>query len=44
MSLLNILVIAFIFCVLFGAFGHGRYGPAPSWSPAGIVVAVLLVL
>lgn len=43
MSLLTILIFALVFCVIFGGFGHGRMGPV-GWSPAGVIVLVLLVL
>jgi hypothetical protein len=41
------LAIILIVCLLFalggGGWGHSRYGYA-SWSPAGLIVLVLLVL
>lgn len=39
----TILIILLVLALLGGGLGHGRYGYA-GWSPAGILVIVLLVL
>ena len=39
----TILIILLVLALLGGGLGHGRYGYA-GWSPAGILVVVLLVL
>ena len=40
--LMMILLVVLAFALLGGAVGHSRYGYA-GWSPAGIVVAILLL-
>jgi hypothetical protein len=40
--LMTILLVVLILAVLGGAVGHSRFGYA-GWSPAGIVVVILLV-
>jgi hypothetical protein len=39
----TILIILLVLALLGGGLGHSRYGYA-GWSPAGILVIVLLVL
>lgn len=39
----TILIILLVLALLGGGIGHSRYGYA-GWSPAGILVIVLLVL
>jgi hypothetical protein len=41
--MLTILLIVLVIALLGGGLGHSRYGYA-GWSPAGIVVVVLLLL
>ena len=41
--LLIVLVVVLLFALGGGGWGHSRYGYT-SWSPAGIIVLVLLVL
>jgi len=41
--LLTILLIVLVLAVLGGGYGHSRVGYV-GWSPAGIILAVLLVL
>lgn len=41
--LLTILVILLILALLGGGWGHGRYGYV-GWSPAGLLIIILLVL
>ncbi len=40
--MLTILLILLVISLLGGGFGHSRYGYV-GWSPAGIVVLVLLI-
>lgn len=42
-NMFTILIILLVLALLGGGLGHGRYGYA-GWSPAGILVIVLLVL
>ena len=41
--MLTILVILLVLALVGGGFGHTRYGYA-GWSPAGVILLVLLVL
>ncbi|MGO8993868.1 MAG: DUF3309 family protein [Polyangiaceae bacterium] len=41
--LLIVLVVVLLLCLGGGGWGHSRYGYA-SWSPAGLIVLVLVVL
>lgn len=41
--LMTILLVLLVFALLGGGLGHSRFGYA-GWSPAGVIVAVLLVL
>ena len=41
--LLTILIIVLLVSLVGGGFGHSRFGYA-GWSPAGIIICVLLVL
>lgn len=41
--MLTILVVLALVALLFGGWGHPRYGYV-GWSPLGLVVAVLLIL
>jgi hypothetical protein len=41
--MLSLLLIILLLALLFGAFGHTRFGYA-GWSPAGVILLVLLVL
>jgi hypothetical protein len=43
MSLTTLLIILFVFALLGGGFGQGRFGVA-GWSPAGMILLVLIVL
>lgn len=43
MSLTNLLLLVLVIALLGGAFGHPRYGYA-GWSPAGVILCVLLIL
>ena len=38
-----ILAVALLFALAGGGYGHRRYGYA-GWSPAGIIIVVLLLL
>ena len=40
--LMTILLVILVLAVLGGAMGHSRFGYA-GWSPAGIVIVILLV-
>jgi len=40
--LMTLLLVILVLAVLGGAMGHSRFGYA-GWSPAGIVVVILLV-
>ena len=40
--LMTILLVVLVLAVLGGALGHSRFGYA-GWSPAGLVVVILLV-
>lgn len=42
-AMLTILFILLIVALLGGGFGHSRFGYA-GWSPAGLLIVVLLVL
>jgi len=42
-AMITILVILLVLALLGGGFGHGRFGAA-GWSPAAIIVVVLVVL
>jgi hypothetical protein len=39
----TILMIVLLLALLGGGFGHSRFGYA-SWSPAGILIVILLVM
>ena len=39
----TILIILLVLALFGGGFGHSRYGYA-GWSPAGVLLAVVLVL
>lgn len=39
----TLLIILLVLALIGGGLGHGRYGYA-GWSPAGILIVVLLVL
>jgi len=41
--MLTILLVVLLLALIFGGMGHSRFGYA-GWSPAGLVVVVLLVL
>ena len=41
--MLTILFILLVLALVGGGFGHSRYGYA-GWSPAGILVVILLVM
>ena len=41
--LLTILVVLLLLALLGGGWGHSRYGYA-GWSPAGIIVLIVVVL
>lgn len=41
--LMTILIVVLVVSLVGGGFGHRRFGFA-GWSPAGVIVAVLLVL
>jgi Protein of unknown function (DUF3309) len=41
--MLTILVVLFLLALVGGGIGHSRFGYA-GWSPAGILVVILLVL
>jgi hypothetical protein len=41
--MLLLLVVLLLFAVLGGGFGHTRFGYG-SWSPAAIIVVILVVL
>jgi hypothetical protein len=41
--LLILLIVVLVLALGGGGWGHSRYGYA-SWSPAGIIVAILLVM
>jgi hypothetical protein len=41
--MLTILFILLVLALLGGGFGHSRFGYA-GWSPAGLIVVVLLVM
>jgi hypothetical protein len=41
--MLTLLIILLLVAVLAGGFGHGRFG-AVGWSPAALIVIILLVL
>jgi len=41
--LMTILIVLVLFALVGGGLGHSRYGYA-GWSPAGILVVVLVVL
>lgn len=41
--MLTILFILLVLALIGGGLGHGRYGYA-GWSPAGILVVILLVM
>ena len=43
MSLMTILIILLVIALLGGGLGHGRFGYA-GWSPAGILIVILLVM
>jgi hypothetical protein len=42
-AMITILVILLVLALLGGGFGHGRFGAA-GWSPAAIIVVILVVL
>lgn len=41
--LLTILLVVFVLALVGGGFGHSRYGYV-GWSPAGIILVVLVLL
>ena len=41
--LLTILLVVLLFSLVGGGFGHSRFGYV-GWSPAGIVIAIVVVL
>jgi hypothetical protein len=41
--LLTILLVVLVLALVGGGFGYSRYGYA-GWSPAGIIVVILLVM
>lgn len=41
--LMMILLVLFVLALVGGGFGHSRYGYA-GWSPAGVLLAVVVVL
>ena len=41
--LLTILVVVLLLSLVGGGFGHSRFGYA-GWSPAGIILVVLVIL
>jgi len=41
--LITILVVVLLLSLIGGGIGHGRFGYA-GWSPAGVILLVLLVL
>ncbi len=41
--LMTILIVVLILALVGGGFGHGRFG-AVGWSPAAIILVVLLVM
>jgi hypothetical protein len=41
--MLTILLIVLVLALVFGGMGHARFGYA-GWSPAGLILVVLLVL
>lgn len=41
--LLTILLVLLVLALVGGGFGHSRFGYA-GWSPAGLVIVVLLVM
>jgi hypothetical protein len=43
MSLTTLVIILLVVALIGGGLGHERYGYA-GWSPAGLIVVVLLVL
>ena len=43
MSVMTILIILLVIALLGGGLGHGRFGYA-GWSPAGILVVILLIM
>ncbi len=43
MTLTTLLIVLLVLALLGGGLGHGRYGYY-GWSPAGILIAILLVL
>lgn len=43
MSLITILIILLVLALVGGGLGHGNFGMA-GWSPAGVIVLVLIVL
>jgi len=40
---MTILIILLVIALLGGGLGHGRFGYA-GWSPAGILVVILLIM
>jgi hypothetical protein len=43
MSLMTLLIILLVIALLGGGLGHGRFGYA-GWSPAGILIVILLIM
>ena len=43
MTLTTLLIILLVLALLGGGLGHGRFGYA-GWSPAGILIVILLIL
>jgi hypothetical protein len=43
MSLTTLLIILLVIALLGGGLGHGRFGYA-GWSPAGILIVILLIM
>lgn len=42
--MLTILVVILILALLFGGWGHPRWGPYYGWSPAAAILAIILLL
>lgn len=43
MSLLTLLIIFLVLSLIFGGWGHSRWGYV-GWSPAGIVLLIFVIL
>lgn len=44
MSLLTLLIVLLVVSLLFGGVGHGRGWGYYGWSPAGLLIVLLVVL